>query len=113
MKRMNSMISGLAKRVDRLEKGKCEGNMCTRMSTGSLLSLGQRLVSTNKQVRLEMQTDGNLVIYCRGKYLWQSGTGGIDIRYGLSFQMDGNLVLYRKDGKAVWSSGTGGKDGNH
>merc|ERR1711962_1631149 len=104
MKRMNSMISGLAKRVDGLEKGKCEGNMCTRMSTGSLLSLGQRLVSTNKQVRLEMQTDGNLVIYCRGKYLWQSGTGGKDGNH-LLLQDDGNLVLYgMMFGTVYWQS---------
>ena len=87
--------------------------MCTRMSTGSLLPLGQHLVSAYKQVTLEMQTDGNLVIYCRGKYIWQSGTGGIDIRDGLNFQWDGNLVLYRKDGKVAWSSGTSLKDGNH
>ena len=87
--------------------------MCTRMSTGSLLPLGQRLVSTNKQIRLEMQTDGNLVIYCRGKWFWQSGTGGVDIGDGLNFQWDGNLVLYRKDGKAAWNSGTGLTDANH
>ena len=83
------------------------------MSTGSLLPLGQHLVSFNKKVTLEMQTDGNLVIYCRGKAIWQSGTAGTHIKDGLQIQFDGNLVLYRNDGRAVWQSKTALTDGNH
>ncbi|MBL7255259.1 hypothetical protein [Paractinoplanes lichenicola] len=55
---------------------------------------------------LEMQGDGNLVIYGPGHVaLWSSGTAG---RNGsvLRLQDDGNLVLYAPGNRAVWATGT-------
>ena len=51
-----------------------------------------------------MQTDGNLVITCGDKAIWDTGTNGIPIKGGLVFQTDGNLCLYNTRGKPVWCS---------
>ena len=55
-----------------------------------------------------MQQDGNLVLYCgpHNRPIWSTHTHGIAIRSGMVLQTDGNLVLYRYNGRAVWSSGT-------
>jgi hypothetical protein len=62
---------------------------------------------------LDMQTDGNLVLYhsCTGAFgayhaVWASYT-----QYEGSYAMmqsDGNLVVYNANGGAVWASGTNG-----
>ena len=60
---------------------------------------------------LEMQDDGNLVLY---KYtysyksrwpIWSTGTMGSGANRFV-VQKDGNMVLYRPDGVAVWASNT-------
>ena len=55
----------------------------------------------------DMQTDGNLVIYCNGQATWSSGTGGHPSSYGywLHLQSDGNLVIYSNYGQAEWATG--------
>ncbi len=81
---------------------------------------------------LAVQSDGNLVVYAPGGHpLWSSGTGPIPPAptgcgevpsgdglgrgdsvasclgcYSLAMQGDGNLVLYKKGGRALWSTGT-------
>ena len=53
-----------------------------------------------------MQTDGNLVLYCKGNALWSSETDGKTVSGGLVFQADGNLVLYDPEGTPLWDYGT-------
>lgn len=69
---------------------------------------GTSLVSGNGQYSLQMQTDGNLVVYRGSSALWSSRTGGQAIRHFV-VQSDGNLVLYRTDGTVAWASGTSGR----
>ncbi|MGK5674309.1 LamG-like jellyroll fold domain-containing protein [Micromonospora sp. URMC 106] len=52
---------------------------------------------------VQMQTDGNLVIYrADGAALWSTRTHGTDARL-LAVQNDGNLVLYALDGRVIWA----------
>ena len=103
------------------------------MCMGNFLAPGQDLYSSNGQVRLAYQSDGNLVIYNGGRVLWSpncygSGaqqailqTDGNFVVYAprgakwasgtnrngyLVMQNDGNLVLYNPDGQAYWASGS-------
>lgn len=77
------------------------------LSTGQSLSAGQNLYSSTKNMRLAMQTDGNLVIYASsGKAVWTSGTYGTGSNNRLTMQTDGNLIIYTAANKAVWASHT-------
>ncbi|GIG30834.1 hypothetical protein [Cellulomonas marina] len=74
----------------------------------------QRWFTTS--AHLEMQGDGNLVLYARlynevDVPLWQSGTAGHAGAYA-AVQTDGNVVVYAADGiTALWQSGTAGRPG--
>jgi hypothetical protein len=77
--------------------------------TGRRLLSGQSLQSPGGRMRLVYQPDGDLVLYDdnRRERLWSSGTAGS--RPGRAIlQLDGNLVVYDRDGSARWSSGTSG-----
>ena len=76
-------------------------------SLGWKINVGSKFYSDSKHCYIELQTDGNLVLYREfdHKAFWDSGTGGKDIP-NLQFQSDGNLVLYEKGGSAVWASDT-------
>jgi len=71
---------------------------------------GSRFYSDSRRCYIELQTDGNLVLYRAfdRKAFWESGTHGKDIP-NVQFQSDGNLVLYDRGGSAVWSSYTDNK----
>ncbi len=76
---------------------------------GETLYRGQSLV--NGQYTLAMQSDGNFVLYGRGRALWQTQTyrtGGASV----SMQGDGNLVVYNAASRALWQSGTAGHGGS-
>lgn len=80
-----------------------------RLASGSELLSGQRLLSADGRFSLEMQSDGNLVLYSwtsQSTHIptWSSKTNG---RAGsrLSFQPDGRLVIYDKFGQPIWSNG--------
>jgi hypothetical protein len=76
---------------------------------GQVMPPGKVLRSPNGRYALEMQRDGNVVVYSSGsRALWDSRTWG---RPGaeLRLQRDGNLVLYGSDGQASWSTGTWGR----
>jgi hypothetical protein len=79
---------------------------------GAGLAPGQALSSPSGSYQLQMQTDGNLVLYgcggvpCSGA-LWASGTYGQPGNH-LEMQTDGNLVLYSSAGRPVWSTHTWG-----
>ncbi|PZE24743.1 hypothetical protein DEI86_11945 [Curtobacterium sp. MCBD17_028] len=80
------------------------------LSAGAQLNSGQGITSANKQYTLNMQADGNLVVYGMNRALWSSGTSGKPGAY-LKMQADGNLVVYLGS-KAIWESHTSNKPAN-
>lgn len=72
-------------------------------------SQGIVIRSLDKRYTLNLQSDGNLVIYKRDKPVWSSKTNGKAVK-SLVFQKDGNFVLYGYEG-AIWSSNTANKNG--
>lgn len=77
---------------------------------------GESLLSPHGTYRLDMQTDGNLVLYAGNcaegssgcpYALWALGTWGQPGNY-LVMQTDGNLVVYSRTGAAVWATGSWG-----
>jgi len=68
----------------------------------------------SNRCRVNMQPDGNLVVYNTNGAVWASGTdnkGWPSYRapYRLIMQTDGNLVAYDSTNRAVWASGTNGR----
>jgi hypothetical protein len=88
--------------------GTSGGGGAGTLKAGQILHAGQSLASPNGQYTLDMQTDGNLVVYGNGCVIWNSGTEGTGSANYLEMQTDGNLVVYTSAGKAVWNSGTEG-----
>ncbi|KAL5267997.1 hypothetical protein ACHWQZ_G004894 [Mnemiopsis leidyi] len=87
--------------------GPCEGNVCLRKDINYFaLAMGKTLDSPNGKYSLVMRQDGNLVIYCQGKVIWETETDDSDVKDGLVFQTDGNLVLYDHEENPLWASGT-------
>jgi hypothetical protein len=84
---------------------------CGTLTANHKLAEGQSLTSCNGDFTLDVQGDGNLVLYQGGTPLWASNTSGSGAADYLIMQGDGNAVLYTSAGKAVWSSGTAGNDG--
>jgi hypothetical protein len=83
---------------------------CGRLTANQQLSSGQSLASCNGTYSLDMQGDGNLVLYKAGTALWSSGTANSAANRAL-MQGDGNFVLYNSSSTALWSSKTGGNSG--
>ncbi len=110
---------------------------CGGIQQGEGLGEGSGIQSCDGRFTLDMQTDGNLVIYWKnhgalwsthatrghnlrmtqdgnlelndtcGVTIWSSETTGHTLAHA-DMQSDGNLVVYGGDGTALWSSGTGG-----
>jgi hypothetical protein len=61
---------------------------------------------SNGPYKLQMQADGNLVIYdASNAAKWASGTrGDRNGPYRLIMQDDSNLVIYDKNNRATWAS---------
>ncbi len=76
----------------------------SRLLAGSELLSGSRLVSANGRYDLDMQRDGNLILYSGAHALWKSDTADHPGDYA-TMQGDGNFVIYQGH-RAVWSSGT-------
>jgi len=76
----------------------------SRLSAGSELRTGSHLVSANGRYDLDMQRDGNLVLYSGSHALWKSDTADHAGDYA-TMQGDGNFVIYQGQ-RAIWSSGT-------
>ena len=84
---------------------------------GKTVKAGDLILRTNERLlidgfHLEMQSDGNLVIYRTGSVpVWASNTNKdpnwCANQCEMAFQGDGNLVLYRA-GVAYWASNTNG-----
>jgi hypothetical protein len=75
-----------------------------RLDGGQALQPGWQFQSPDRQYRLVMQTDGNLVLYKGGTALWASNTHTANSE--VEMQTDGNLVIYAPGHIAVWATGT-------
>ena len=66
---------------------------------------GDFILSPSGNMKLIMQEDGDLAIYCKDKQIWSAITTGKDID-GLYFYDDGNLAVVRSDRSYAWSTDT-------
>jgi len=83
---------------------------CGTLASNRALFADQMLASCNGAYVLNMQDDGNLVLYNAGKAVWASETGGSGADKA-AMQSDGNFVLYTSAGSVAWFSGTAGNPG--
>ena len=82
------------------------------LSSGSSMKPGDAIVSPNGRYRLELQTDGNLVLTGPRGVAWNSGTWGRPVETA-DMQADGNFVLYGPDHTVVWKTDTQERPGAH
>ena len=76
-----------------------DGNVAVGDQNGAAWDLG---VHDAAGARLDMQADGNLVLYTTdGKPRWASNTSGQNAY--VKIQDDRNVVLYNGDGAVLWS----------
>ncbi|KAK3240210.1 hypothetical protein CYMTET_49940 [Cymbomonas tetramitiformis] len=69
--------------------------------------------NTNNAHRAVMQTDGNFVLYTSDNAaIWNTQTSGNSGSF-IKVQKDGNLVVYNSAGQGIWNSGTWGIDGGN
>jgi hypothetical protein len=83
----------------------------SRLNAGQRLSRGQSLTSANGRFHLNMQSDGNLVIYDGSSAIWASNTWNLPDSTKptrAEMQADGNFVLYNDANQASWASGSWG-----
>jgi hypothetical protein len=72
-----------------------------RLTRGQKLTAGQYLLSSNRQFKAIMQTDGNFVIYTyQWSAIFNTATDGKNGAF-ITLQGDGNFVLYSKDGAVL------------
>lgn len=84
-----------------------------RRTSTQQIQQAHRLTSPNGQYTLEMQGDGNLVIYKPGHIsVWATNTNASanEGAYAV-MQADGNFVLYKPGGASIWASNTQGRAG--
>jgi GH25 family lysozyme M1 (1,4-beta-N-acetylmuramidase) len=84
---------------------------CDTIEPGRGLAAGESFKSCDGRLSLDMQTDGNLVLYLGPTALWATGTYGTD-GYAAVMQTDGNFVLYGRHSDALWASHTNGHSGS-
>ena len=53
----------------------CNSYKCMQDGSGAILRTGQRITSRNGEIFLMMQSDGNLVVFCRWEPLQKDLTG--------------------------------------
>ena len=75
-----------------------------RLPAGKSLNEGSWLSSPNGHYRLNMQSDGNLVLYWGNHALWESKTSGHRGDH-VVMQSDGNLVIDQAN-RFIWASGS-------
>src|SRR5574337_769935 len=84
--------------------------MADRLNPNETLPIGSSITSQDGRFTLNMQGDGNLVLYGpNGKYRWDPATNGRSVTQTV-MQSDGNFVIYGPGG-ALWASGTYGHPG--
>jgi hypothetical protein len=79
----------------------------TTFKAGTQLNANNQLGSPNQEFRLNMQSDGNLVVYTvsNGNYKWSTDTVGSGAIIA-KMQHDGQFCLLNKTRKIVWTSNT-------
>lgn len=76
------------------------------LNTNESIGRDGRLVSSDLKAELDVQSDGNLVLYYNRIAIWASRTGGGVNQ--LAMQGDGNLVMYNDNGPTWWTGTSGG-----
>src|SRR3990167_3129897 len=89
--------------------GQQTGALCSSIITNGICQ--GSVVSANNTCKVNMQTDGNLVIYdASGSPVWSSGTNGKGVPpYRLTMQNTGNLVVQDSQSSVLWQTNTAGK----
>ena len=82
----------------------------TGLTSGQYLSVNQHLLSPDTQSTLNLQPDGNLVLYSNFKAAWANYVSSSKASF-LAMQPDGNLVEYDSSSKPLWQSNTSGHPG--
>ena len=81
----------------------------TALNGGDCLAAGKGVKETGGANHLDMQTDGNLVLYSANNIVqWATNTNGTGSSNKACMQTDGNLVVYNGANKALWQSYTYG-----
>jgi hypothetical protein len=82
----------------------------TILKAEQVFDKSNEIVSINGRFKLNLQADGNLVVYDTdtASTIWTGRTEQSDASF-LEMQQDGNLVLYSSDGSPRWASDTFGK----
>ena len=103
--------AGPAQQLERTIRPAAADEGCGKIEPGQGLIQGHAFSSCGGVYALDMQKDGNLVLYHgAGHAIWATATDGCD-GYKAVMQGDGNFVLYDTRGHALWASGTSGHPG--
>ena len=86
------------------------GTINSSLLRGESLSASQYLLSPNRQTKLLMQGNGNLVLLRGSQIAWQSGTHN-NPGARVTLQSGGNLVVLSASGAILWQSLTDGIPG--
>jgi hypothetical protein len=92
----------------------CTGSYCSVNPWSfaqTFLYQGQSVVARSCYHHLDMQYDGNLVVYAGpggGAPLWSTGTASAGLYTYAVIQADGNFVVYNANNSPVWASGVHG-----
>ncbi|OWA50389.1 putative Zinc metalloproteinase nas-14 [Hypsibius exemplaris] len=84
----------------------------SQLESGDSLKVGQALWSPDGQVKLSMESHGNLVLYrqCDGRAIWSTNMSFQDQTFtptSVTMQADGNLAMYQPRTRyLVWSTDT-------
>ncbi|HET9174014.1 MAG TPA: hypothetical protein VFN56_01890 [Candidatus Saccharimonadales bacterium] len=96
---------GLYYRINVVNPVQATNNLNTGLQSGQSLSVGKYLLSPDTHSTLNLQSDGNLVLYSDYNHTWANYTFDSQVSK-LVMQGDGNLVEYDASGKSVWASNT-------
>ena len=87
-------------------------NQNTGLTSGQSLNINQYLLSPDTQSTLNLQSNGDLVLYENFRPVWANNVIGAT-GAKLIMQSDGNLVEYNSSGTTLWSTGTNGNSGDY
>jgi hypothetical protein len=83
---------------------------CGRLNAGQGVTAGGALTSCDGRFTLQMQLDGNLVLYQGGTALWSTGRAHTS-DFSAVMQGDGNFVVYDLGSAARFATSTSGNPG--
>lgn len=83
----------------------------SRLLEGEYITRLQTIYSSNNNVSLAFQGDGNLVLKCGTAVKWSSGTSGTQAQFLVVQPGDGHLVLYGPNYSVIWFNGAHGFSG--